>query len=81
MEKGIPVLGLFPGGHAERAGVRVGDIILSVNGKEVSDFQEYAAAIKDRGASQVVVLSRNGEEMTVEMAIGNAGMPAGEQAN
>ncbi len=70
MSKGIPVLDLMPGCHAERAGVMIGDRILSVNGKEVNDFNDYAIAIKDRGNSQKMVVERNGEFIDIEMVIG-----------
>ena len=36
---------LIPGGAAEEAGLRVGDRILSVDGREVSDFRGMAEII------------------------------------
>jgi S1-C subfamily serine protease len=41
---GIPVLEVFPGSAAESAGVRLGDIILRVNGVATPTFQSFLAA-------------------------------------
>ncbi len=70
IQKGIPVIDLIPGCHAERAGVQVGDYILSVNGKEINDMNDYVAAIRDRKHSQKVTVERNGEVLEIEMAVG-----------
>ncbi len=47
---GVLVLGVSPGSPAERAGLRPGDIIIAVDGKEVSD----PAALRYRVATQKV---------------------------
>ena len=72
MTKGIEVLDLVPGSHAERAGIKRGDQLLSVNGHEVNSMGDYIDAIKDRGNSQTCVVVRDGQELTIEMAIGRA---------
>lgn len=70
MSKGIPVTDLVPGGHAERAGVRVGDIIINVNGIVVDSIDDYALAIKDRKHIQKMIIVRDGVSMDIEMIIG-----------
>lgn len=44
--EGLPVLDLFPGSVAERAGVRVGDRVLIANGRRVESLGAYIDARK-----------------------------------
>jgi serine protease Do len=57
--RGVRVEGFAPNSPAERAGVRVGDIIIAVNGEPV----EYTAQLQ-----QVVGFRRPGESVQVEVA-------------
>jgi len=68
--KGIPVLGLMPGCHAERAGVKVGDQIVSVNGQEINTWDDYVAASALRNHSRTVVVVREGVSLEIEMVVG-----------
>jgi S1-C subfamily serine protease len=42
--RGLPVLSIFPGSVAERAGVRIGDRVLIANGRRISSFSDYVNA-------------------------------------
>jgi len=44
--EGLPVLNLFPGSAAERAGVRVGDRVLFANGHRIESLDAYVNARK-----------------------------------
>jgi S1-C subfamily serine protease len=70
MSKGIPVLGLIPGCHAERAGIRIGDRIVKTNGFNVNSMDDYIKAIQNRRHSQTVVVLRDGMLIDIEMVIG-----------
>ncbi|MGC4092762.1 MAG: PDZ domain-containing protein [Polyangiaceae bacterium] len=59
---GLPVYGCLPGSPAARAGVRFGDIVLSVDGQVTSNWVEYIAARQNSGSSIVVRLFRDGRE-------------------
>jgi len=44
-EEGVILEDVFPGGPAEAAGLKVGDIVLSVAGRPVSDIREFALSL------------------------------------
>ena len=49
---------------AARAGIQVGDVIVSVNGKRVSTPTDFAAALK--GGTEVEIVFVNGEDGKAE---------------
>lgn len=66
---GLPVLGCRPGSPAARAGVRYGDVLLSVNGVKTPDWASYIEARSQRKLAMTIEVFRGGEEMTIEMAL------------
>jgi putative serine protease PepD len=60
-QRGVTVASVSAGGPAADAGLRVGDVIVSVGGKRVSEPDDVAAAIQDR---------RPGESVAIELARG-----------
>ena len=69
---GVTVAAVTAGGPAETAGLKVGDVIVSVGGKKVADPDEVAAAIQDRhpGDGIEVKVTRGGNEQTVNVKLG-----------
>ncbi len=68
-EKGVLVIGIKPGGKAESAGIRRGDLVKEVNHKRVSSVLEYTKQIKkvDDG-DEVQILIRRAREGFVVVA-------------
>jgi S1-C subfamily serine protease len=66
--QGIPVLGCLPGSTAAEAGVRYGDIVLSVNGLLTPTVDEYLEARKLRSDGFELRLFRAGVELTIWVA-------------
>ena len=63
------VLGLQPGFPAERAGLRVGDGLLSVNGKLVRELGELSAVVVGAGGQPVVLrVLRDGRVLDLTVA-------------
>jgi membrane-associated protease RseP (regulator of RpoE activity) len=60
-----------PGSPADRAGIKIGDIILKVGGEEIRDDKTYREAIGRKRAGDVVpiVLRRGGGEQSVEVTL------------
>jgi S1-C subfamily serine protease len=66
---GLPVYGCLPGSPAERAGVRYGDILLSVDGRATPSWDAYIAARESSGSSIRLRLFRDGLELELDVAL------------
>lgn len=71
-EVGAKVGQVLPGGAAEKAGVKVNDIILSVDGKEIKDADSLIALLGGRKPGDEVKLKikRGDEEMELKATLG-----------
>ncbi|HYQ44034.1 MAG TPA: PDZ domain-containing protein [Polyangiaceae bacterium] len=65
--QGIPIFGCLPRSTAEEAGVRYGDIVLSVNGVRTYGIDEYLAARSLRANAMELRIFRAGNELTVSV--------------
>jgi S1-C subfamily serine protease len=63
--QGVPVWGCLPGSTAAEAGVRYGDIVLSVNGVPTPSIVEYLEGRKLRSDGFDLRLFRDGVELSV----------------
>ncbi len=69
---GVTIAAVTAGGPAESAGLKVGDVIVSVGGQKVSDPDQVAAAIQDQhpGDGIEVKVQRGGSDQTVTVTLG-----------
>ena len=65
---------VMPDSAADKAGIKVGDIIVSVNGRKIKSFQELRAKVATMGAGSEVEfgLIRDGDEETVTAILGES---------
>jgi S1-C subfamily serine protease len=70
--KGLIVLSLESGGPAAKAGVLIGDILVSLGGKSVEDTEDIQSALEGHavGSPIDVVVSRGGESRTISIVVG-----------
>ncbi len=61
----VILVGVSPGSPAARAELRAGDLILAVDGDEVSDLTEFYTALWDQGPAGVTVALRVQREQDV----------------
>lgn len=70
---GLPVYGCLPGSPAEKAGVRYGDVLLSVDGHATPTWDAYIEARERSGASILVRLFRDGCELEIDVPLDRSG--------
>lgn len=65
---------VMPDSAADKAGLKAGDIIVAINGKEIQSFGELRAKISTIGAGQKVTLGivRDGNKQTYNVTLGAA---------
>ena len=69
--RGVLINDVYPGVAADRAGLRVGDVLLAVNGREVNDPQalKYRIATLEVGASARLDVWRRGRPLTLTLRL------------
>lgn len=79
---GAMIVGLMPGGAAERAGLRVGDEIRAFDGRQVDTPQAVAEEIRMAKPAQKVELQvdRNGQSQMVTATLGTQAPMIGAQS-
>ncbi len=70
--KGALVASVVPDSPAARSGVRQGDVIVGINGKEITDSHELTRRVASlqAGKSASFAVVRDGQEKTVDVTIG-----------
>jgi serine protease DegQ len=77
---GILVLTVEPGGPADTAGIRPGDVIVQVNGDNVDEIGELLSVIRssDPGDTIALTVRRDGQEDTIDVELGTIEVGTGQ---
>jgi S1-C subfamily serine protease len=69
---GALVVGLFPGGPAEEAGIEQGDVIVGIDGDEVVDVNDVNGILRDYDPGEIVEVEilRGSETELIEVELG-----------
>ena len=76
---GAYVTAVVPGSPAEKAGIKQGDIIVSVNGKAVTSMDDLIGAVRNNNVGQTITLGyySNGQKKSAQVTL--AEMPSNVQ--
>lgn len=66
---GVTVTGVVPGSPAERAGIRKGDVLLSIDGNPVSTLEDIHRAMAGGTGNHWFTLKRDGEDISVAVTL------------
>jgi serine protease Do len=71
-EKGVRITKLAKEGVAEKAGLKVGDLILKMNDEKISDKVELKAKLAEMAESDTltILISRDGKSQTISLRLG-----------
>ena len=71
-EKGALIASVYPGGPAEKAGIESGDVVLSINGKELQSSHDLPLVISQTPVGSTVMMDvlRKGGKKTVQVTVG-----------
>ena len=85
---GLKIAEVVPGGAADRAGIRTGDILINVGGTDVSSIVMLSRALRDykAGDTAIVTVYREGKLVRMELTFdekpreqsGDASLPEGD---
>jgi len=80
-QEGVVVRGVYPSGPAARAGFRVGDVIVSIDGSSVADSESAIDAIQDLepGKTAEFTVTRAGQNLTLKPTIAERSRFMGSQ--
>ena len=69
---GALILEVLPGSAAEEAGIRVDDVIVSIDGVPIQGIDDLAAQVRAHRPGEIVevVLLREGEEIVYQVTLG-----------
>ncbi len=72
VDHGVLVTSVSPGDPAEAAGVQEGDVILSIDGKEINAQDAFSEVLFEHkpGETVDVAIHRGGEEITLQVTLG-----------
>ena len=71
-EFGVRITGVREESPAEKAGLKAGDVLVELGGKEISDLYAYTYALREHkpGDEVTVVVLRDGERLSFQAVLG-----------
>ncbi len=74
LRQGIYVASVQKGSSADKAGIKVGDVIVSADGKEIEKYKDFLSVLYSHKANDTIemIINRNGTTKTIEVTLGGS---------
>ncbi|MFN7940248.1 MAG: M28 family peptidase [Thermoanaerobaculia bacterium] len=71
---GVPIAAVRPGGPAEKAGMKRGDLLVGLAGKQIRDLEDFMFILRSAkpGQKTTVVVERDGQRLELEVVLGES---------
>ena len=66
--EGLLIVGVAQNSVAQNAGIREGDLLIQVNGRNVADLSDLRGAVTGDGKSVVLMVGRDGQTFIVSLS-------------
>ena len=77
-DAGVVILGIARNSPAARSGLRLGDVILAMNGREIREADEVQQLVEETAVGDAIAMTLNRNGQTVELSVRPGNYPTGQ---
>lgn len=78
VDKGVVILGIARNSPAAQSGLRLGDVILAMNGREVTSADQVQQQVEDTGVGNAIAMTLNRNGQTVQLSVKPGAYPVNQ---
>jgi serine protease Do len=79
-DSGVVVLGIARSSPAAQAGLQLGDVIIAMNGREITDAEEVQRLVEETAVGDAIALTLNRRGQSVELSVRPGAYPVQQQS-
>ena len=79
-DKGVVILGIARNSPGAQSGLRLGDVILAMNGREITTADQVQQQVEDAGVGNAIAITLNRSGQTVQLSVKPGAYPVNQTA-